>query len=259
MTDFGEDLFKLKASCDALKVQRSSLVQDCAAITQEKESLASHVDKLKSERDSLQLEYAQMMEENKWWHDAEANNTMELEATGRVHRMLWLQTEKVNELQNKLTSVEAVHADELEAEAGVAAGLRERISRLESKLRGKSKAKVASMEREDSGSGADTAHSLAVAKDELAKIKSDLQDARDGLDALEKKKTTADTRADTLAEQLHRAREEILELKSAKLSPPKTSEMDVVEYERLKIEVKRITSERDKLKSEQQSRAAPPR
>lgn len=265
MADFGDDLANLKAACDNLKRERSSLIQECAARNGDKETLAAQVNKLKNERDALQLEYAGLVEDERFWRTADAAATTELEQNGRVTRQLWVQTEKVAELQRKLTDIDSVHKDELEAERVIASSLRERIGRLERSLRDRSPEKDARRSERESSEKA-LAHEVAVLKAELDRFTSLFQDTRDSLDAESKRRLSSDTRADTLAEQLHRAREEILDLKLAAAQQGSShnellerikSELDAkaaAEREKLNAQLQAVIAERDQLKSESRDR-----
>lgn len=252
MNNFASDLSRLKTSCDALKQQRTSLLTECAERENDRAGLVAEVERIKAERDALQVEFAGMVEEEQFWQaaDADANATMELEASGRIARRLWVESEKVKALQNKLDQMESTHEQALEDERSVASSLRERIGRLERKLREKSAA--------PSPEGSEEAesplkHEVAVLQEEISRLKGENMDVRESLAEERKLHAAAQKRIDSLQDCLQVAQEEGRHYKRLA-----TSESDV-ELQKVKEELERaraIISERDRLKGELQEMTA---
>lgn len=135
MANFATDLSKLQSQCATLKSERTRLAAEISSQKMERAGLDAQIEKLQNERGALEFEYAGLREDELYWRQAEATTSAELEEQGKLTRQLWLKSEKIKELEAQKADWHAEHAEEIEAERAIASGLRERIARLERKIR----------------------------------------------------------------------------------------------------------------------------
>lgn len=213
LSKYGDDLQKLQARCSRLKRECTKLQQDKSA--QEREYFAKGgemttlnraIEGLRGERDSLQIELAAMCEEERVWRTADQAGLQELDRAGRLARQLWLRNEEVTKLKEHLDTINDEHQDHLRAEAETADQLRQRIAKLERKLRhadtlrGTPKdvvEKLTSLE-----------HKSATLKEELRRTRQHYDDAQEALQEQSKAKRLLEQRMEALEEEKRAALEE---------------------------------------------------
>lgn len=243
MADLHADHARLKNECERLKREHTLRLREVDAAQAEKVRIVSEIKRIAAQRDAVQIEYAAAVDDNAHLDAGEAMVSAELAGHGRLNRQLYFQKEKIAELEEKLRRAEDAHTASLEMEQAVASGLRERIGRLERRLRDKTgadRARSASVESE---------HEIAVLRAEAERLRRESVDARDAL-ALEVKTSKAERRrAEKLAEQLRDAREEGSHWKQAAAERDRLRiELEAAKAEQLAAAA--IRAERDSLKAE---------
>lgn len=180
------------------------------------------------------------MDDNAHLQAGEAIASAELADVGRINRRICFQKERIRELEEALERAGDAQAAAVEEERAVATGLRERIGRLERRLRDKEGEESKRMERTRSAS-AESEHALAVLRDEGEKLRRECVDARDALAAEAKNSRRERKRAEKLEEDLRQAREEKAHFKGVK------EERDCLrlELEKVKAELAKISSGKD--------------
>jgi chromosome segregation ATPase len=144
------DFTRLKSQCDSLKTQRQTLSTECTGLQTDRQSLTQELEKLQAERDSLRMELAKEHDQNAWWasKDMQASGTasMEYDGQGKLKRRIWVLETRNKELEDlveglKSERLKSAEESDIRAEKAIAdersvsAGLRERIGRMEEKVR----------------------------------------------------------------------------------------------------------------------------
>lgn len=207
MGNYVSDLERLKSQCDKSKLELTRLRDEKATVESELARLKADRAHEEAQLQAVQIEYAAALEDNAYLAAGEASTSAELAELGRVRRRLCFQEEKAARLEEQLRQAEDAHNAAVEAEQAVAAGLRERIGRLERRLREKEGESSESMARVRSAS-AESEHELAVMRAEVERLTRESADARDALAVEVKARKAEARRAEKLADELQDAREE---------------------------------------------------
>jgi chromosome segregation ATPase len=161
------------------------------------DTLKADVDRLKSEKEDARIELVSEKEAIAWWaHREEAASSNKVssagairdirskaETAGRAIRKAHVFEGKVKEAEVRYQALEVKHQENLEEERAVASGLRDRIGRLEGRLRVAEKAKTdseAALEREKK-ERAEEAEGWKVKEETWVSEKRDLLQLRDDL------------------------------------------------------------------------------
>lgn len=218
LSRYGDDLQKLQAQCTRLKRERTALLQEKA--TQERDyaakegqlaNLSRMIDNLRSERDSLQIELADMFEAERDWRTADQAGMHERDRAGRLEREVCLRKHEYEKLEARLKTIADEYEEKLRDEAGVAADLRQRIARLERKLRVAEAPK--STPRHDIENLVDLDHKNAVLKEELDRVRRHYADAQAALEEKSKVQGELSTRLECLEEEKREVSEELRAVK----------------------------------------------
>ncbi len=124
---------RLKTQCDHLKTERQTLIADCAQRASSRDDLQKAVDNLRAEGDSLRIYYRQEFDKNNAWQNDMAS--LDYDSHGKLNRRLWLEQERNAGLLKELEASRKAHEDDVQVEYATAAGLRDRIGKLEEKVR----------------------------------------------------------------------------------------------------------------------------
>lgn len=213
LSQYGDDLQKLQARCSRLKRECTKLQQDKSA--QEREyaakegemaTLSRVIEGLRGERDSLQIELAAMCEEERVWRTADQAGLQELDRAGRLARQLWLRNEEVTKLKERLDAIQDEHQDQLRSEAETADQLRQRIAKLERKLRHADSSHSAP--KDIAEKLANLEHKHATLNEELRRTRRHYDDAQEALQEQAKAKRLLEQRIGALEEEKQVALEE---------------------------------------------------
>lgn len=197
---------RLKRECTKLQQDKSTQEREYAAKEGEMANLSRLIEGLRGERDSLQIELAAMCEEERVWSTADQAGMQELDRAGRLARQLWLRDEEVAKLKERLEAIQDEHQDQLRSEAETADQLRQRIAKLERKLRHTDtshstpkdvKEKLTSLE-----------HKHATLSEELRRTRQHYDDAQEALQEHSKAKKLLEQRIEALEEERRVALEE---------------------------------------------------
>ncbi|KAK8853260.1 hypothetical protein IAR55_003962 [Kwoniella newhampshirensis] len=129
------ELSKLKNQCDAYKTKRQSLETDI-------HNLNSQIQQLVTDRDALRIEYTNVREANEWWSERDRSvsasapaHVHEVDVLGKLNRRNWLLEEQVKELRAQIEETRKTDVAAIESERAISAGLRDRIGKLEERIR----------------------------------------------------------------------------------------------------------------------------
>lgn len=126
---------RLKTQCEKLKAERQTLVVDCAERAATRAELQKSLDNLRAAIDTIRIEYRQALDANQWWQQYDQMSSMEFDGQGKLNRRLWLMEQRNAELVRQVGEQKTSHDEEMQVEMATASGLRDRIGKLEEKLR----------------------------------------------------------------------------------------------------------------------------
>ncbi|BEJ02442.1 hypothetical protein CcaverHIS631_0702370 [Cutaneotrichosporon cavernicola] len=202
MSSLEEDKERLQAELAALKREASETrVANATALEEQQRTLAATA-RLQADLEALQVAYSGAVDDQEHFQAGEAMAADEAQQLGPLRRALCFKDERIHELEEEVRRANDSAAAQVEMEQVVSAGLRERIGRLERRLRDKSsedRARTASAESE---------HELAVMREQLERARRESQDARDALSKEVRTSTRERRRVETAEDALRDAREE---------------------------------------------------
>ncbi|WWD19677.1 hypothetical protein CI109_104139 [Kwoniella shandongensis] len=192
------ELSKLKSQCDLYKNKRQTLESDIS-------SLNSQIQQLITDRDALRVEYNTARETNEWWSDHDRSVSAsapvhEGDAMGKLNRRNWLLEEQVKELKTDIEGMRKSHEVGVESERAISAGLRDRIGKLEERMR-KQKTEKEEVENKEKASRDVLQNVMETRKGEQERWEVDKRDLGESL-SREKKQV------ETLKAELAKMREE---------------------------------------------------
>ncbi|BEI86892.1 hypothetical protein CcaverHIS002_0702380 [Cutaneotrichosporon cavernicola] len=201
MSSLEEDKERLQAELAALKREASETrVANATALEEQQRTLAATA-RLQADLEALQVAYSGAVDDQEHFQAGEAMAADEAQQLGPLRRALCFKDERIHELEEEVRRANDSAAAQVEMEQVVSAGLRERIGRLERRLRDKSsedRARTASAESE---------HELAVMREQLERARRESQDARDALSKEVRTSTRERRRVETAEDALRDARE----------------------------------------------------
>ena len=118
-----------------LKIEQSTLIADCERRSTDRDDLLREIQDLRAELDGLRVGYRETSNEDQGWRQHDQTNLMELDGQGKLNRRLWLVEQAHKNLELSLKDAKMRHVEELQTEISTAAGLRDRIGKLEEKVR----------------------------------------------------------------------------------------------------------------------------
>lgn len=177
-------------------------------------TLTRAIEGLRGERDSLQIELAAMCEEERVWRTADQAGLTELDRAGRLARQLWLRSQEVERLNERLGAIHDEHQLQLRSEADTADQLRQRIAKLERKLRHADA--PAGTPKDVAEKLANLEHSNATLSEELRRAKQHYDDAQEALREAAKARGGLEQRVEALEEDRRVALEETRAAKQAR-------------------------------------------
>ncbi len=196
------DKERLQAECAALKREASQMRAANATAREEHQRTLAATARVQADLEALQVAYSGAVYDQEHFQAGEAMATDEAQQLGPLRRALCFKDERVAELEEEVRRAKDAEVAAIEREQAVAAGLRERIGRLERRLREKSSEERARYE------SAENEHELMVIREQLERAKRESQDARDALSKEVKASTRERSRAETAEDALREAREE---------------------------------------------------
>lgn len=228
--DLGSEATRLKSQCDALKSQRLALTTEVTSRTSELSAIRSEVERLTRERDALQLEYKTENEINEWYLRRElsaaagaASATPVTGSTGtgtgtvgdqlgaaRRRAAMW--EGKFRDVTREYTLGQKRWEGDLEKEKAVAAGLRDRIGKLEEGYR-RAQARLHSSEDQRGTLFVELENTKDSARSEEMRLQGEWADMKQARDAaksanelLQKKLEEAVAAKDKVEAELHKLR-----------------------------------------------------
>lgn len=209
MSGLEADKEQLQAECTALKREASVTRAATAAALEEHQRTLAATARVQADLEALQVAYSAAVDDREHFQAGEAIAADEAQQIGPLRRALCFRDERIRELEEELLRAAGSAAASVEMEQVVAAGLRERIGRLERRLRDKSSEESARSE------SAESEHELAVMRERLERARRESQDARDALSNEVKASTRERRRAEAAEDALRDAREEATHYREA--------------------------------------------
>ena len=228
-----DDFNRLKFQCDNLKLQRQTLSTECTTLQAERQTLNLELDKLQTERDSLRLELAKEHDQNTWWANkdmqASGSAALDFDGQGKLNRKIWVLETRNKELEKVIeessdkrlkdseenkTRLEKAIADE----RMVSIGLRDRIGRLEQKIRSREENAHDSVDREQTLKTA-LETQKAIFEQRIAEMEVERQDVRESLQREKIQFESLQNQLSSLIEEKQNLQEELRSLQCVKPIP----------------------------------------
>jgi len=127
-----DEIVRLKAECAALKTERQALLSDCHISSRNRAELDREVLDLQARRDGIGL--GDTLSDRRL-SPSEQFYSMEFDGPGKLNRRIWVLEQRNLDLARKPQEMKKAHMEALEAERAIASGLRDRIGKLEEKVR----------------------------------------------------------------------------------------------------------------------------
>ena len=214
-----EKVSRLKAQCDILKTERQTLSSECAQHFTARASLDEETRNRHAEREVPGSGNRGALEKDGSRSHYDQGTLIEFDGQGKLNRRIWLLEQRNLDLTKDMDELKKVHQGELQVEMATASGLRDRIGKLDERVRN-GKQEVEDIESSRLGLKRELDSLRAHVEVDKKRLRTEWIDMKDAVEKEKKEVTRLNGEVTGLTTQRQAALEELNRLRDTKRSVP---------------------------------------